>query len=106
MPRKKAPVAKKFVAPRVSDGVFYSLLIGLLITLITGAYFKSFPCLTSCIGQNIINGYPYGWFSYNTYKGWQTGAINFGGAFVDLIFWAFIVYIVMIVLHAAMKEMQ
>jgi len=106
MPRKKAPVAKKVVEPRVSDGIFYSLLIGLLITAITGAYFKSFPCLDNCTGQSVINGYPYGWFSYNTYEGWQKGAITWMAAILDVAFWAFIVYIVMIILHAAMKEMQ
>jgi len=113
MPRKKAavakkeaPVIKKVIAPKFSDGVFYSLLIGLVISVISGAYLKSYPCLTDCMGQNIVNGYPYGWFTYNTYEGWQRGAIVWVGAIMDVAFWAFIAYVVMLVLYGAMKEMR
>jgi len=113
MPRRKAAVAKKetpetkkIALPKFSDGVFYSLLIGLVVAVISGAYFKSYPCVANCMGQSITNGYPYGWFAYNTYEGWQRGSVVWVGAIIDVVFWAFIAYVVMIVLYAAMKEMR
>jgi hypothetical protein len=104
MPRKKAYATKRISEPKVSDGIFYALLIGLFVALISGVYFRSLPCVTNCIGENIINGYPYGWFSYNTYEGWQSGMIIWMGAILDMAFWAFIAYIVMLVFYAAIKE--
>jgi len=104
MPRKRTPAAKKTAQPKINDGIFYSLLVGLVVAFISGAYFKNVPCVTNCTGETIINGYPYGWFSYNTYEGWQRGIIIWMGAIIDVVFWAFIAYIVMLVFYAAMRE--
>ena len=105
MPRKKARPTKKILEPKVSDGIFYSFLIGLFVAFISGAYpLKSTPCVANCMGENIFNGYPYAWFSYNTYEGWQRGAIIWLGAIVDIAFWAFIAYVIMLIFYAAMKE--
>jgi hypothetical protein len=101
--KKKALPAKEIAKPKVSDGIVYSIIIALLIALISGIYFKSSPCI-SCRGENIANGYPYPWFSYNTYEGWQRGNINWLGAILDIAFWAFIAYVIMLVFYAALKE--
>ncbi len=108
--RKKAPgavkiaEAKRVAGPHLSDGIFYSLSIALLVVFISGAYHESSVCANNCIGENIANGYPYAWFSYNTYDGWQTGSINWLGGILDIAFWAFITFVVMLVLNAAIKE--
>lgn len=107
--RKKVAKAKKIsepekAMPNFSDAIVYSLIIALLVVLVSGAYYKSSECAGSCIGENIENGYPYPWFSYNTYNGWQTGSINWLGGIVDIAFWMFIAYVIMLVLNAAIKE--
>jgi ABC-type multidrug transport system permease subunit len=111
MPRKKkVPEARKFaerekaVSPKLSDCMLYSLLIALVAVFISGAYYRSIECAGSCIGENIANGYPYPWFSYSTYGGWQTGSINWLGGILDIFFWMFIAFVVMLVLNAAIKE--
>lgn len=103
-PQKEAAKPKFVVKPKISDGVYYAVLIGLVATLISGAYFKTVQCQLECIGDNIFNGYPYTWFTYNTYEGWQRGSIVWVGGILDIAFWAFLAYIVMLILYAAMKE--
>jgi ABC-type multidrug transport system permease subunit len=110
MPRKKKAYGVVKVAepsriaePKVSDGIFYAIILSVLVVFISGAYYKSSGC-AYCQGENVANGYPYQWFSYNTYEGWQGGSINWLGAILDLIFWAFIAWVVMLVLYAAIKE--
>jgi hypothetical protein len=80
------------------------LIIALLVVLVSGAYYKSSECVGNCIGENILNGYPYPWFSYNTYNGWQAGSISWLDGILDLAFWMFIAYVIMLVLNAAIKE--
>ena len=106
MPRKKAPLTKRIAEPKVSDGVFYAILIGLVVTLISGLYYNSTPCISNCLGESIVNGYPYAWFSYNTYEGWQRGTIVWIGGIVNIAFWAFIAYVIMLIFYAAMKEIR
>ncbi len=108
--RKKAPRAvktagaKRVAGPSLSDGIFYSLIIALFVVFISGAYHESSGCTSNCIGENIANGYPYAWFIYNTYNGWQSGSINWLGGILDIAFWAFITFVIMLVLNAAIKE--
>ncbi|NYZ76444.1 hypothetical protein H0N98_04295 [Candidatus Micrarchaeota archaeon] len=111
MPRKKkAPEIRKvqeavsISESKFSDGILYALIISLIVVLISGAYYKISECTENCVGQNIANGYPYPWFSYNTYYGWQSGSINWLGGILDIVFWAFIAFVVMLVLYAAIKE--
>jgi len=104
MPRKKKARQVRFAEPKFSDGVYYAVLIGLVAMLISGVYYKSTKCVTGCVGENIMNGYPYGWFAYNTYEGWQRGNILWVGAVLDIAFWGFIAYLLMLILYAAMKE--
>jgi hypothetical protein len=101
---KKAAGPEKKVYPSFSEGVLYAFLIGLVISLISGLYYKTTQCAGTCTGENVANGYPYPWFGYNTYEGWQTGAVNWLGSILDVVFWAFIAYVMMLVLHAAIKE--
>ncbi|NYZ78752.1 hypothetical protein H0N99_01245 [Candidatus Micrarchaeota archaeon] len=111
MPRRKKVAEarnilgpEKVIGPKFSDAIVYSLIIALLVVLVSGAYYKNLECAGSCAGENIANGYPYPWFSYNTYQGWQTGSINWLGGIVDIAFWMFIAYVIMLVLNAAIKE--
>ncbi|MEM3555794.1 MAG: hypothetical protein QXF56_03710 [Candidatus Micrarchaeia archaeon] len=106
MPRRRKARPVRFAEPKFSDGVYYAILIGLIATFISGAYYKGIPCQMECIGENISNGYPYPWFTYNTYEGWQRGNIVWVGAVIDIAFWAFIAYLVMLILYAAMKEVR
>jgi|SRR5271157_1944646 len=108
--RKKVTEARKILeperitGPKFSDAIVYSVVIALFVVLVSGAYYKSSECAGGCTGENISNGYPYPWFSYNTYNGWQTGGINWLGGIVDIAFWMFIAYVIMLVLNAAIKE--
>jgi hypothetical protein len=111
MPRKrkvseagKIAGPEKVRAPKLSYGIIYSFIIALLVVLISGAYYKSSECTTGCKGENIANGYPYPWFIYNTYEGWQNGDINWLGGILDVAFWMLIAFVVMLVLYAAIKE--
>lgn len=111
MPRKKKlPEAvktaehKETTTPRISNVVLYSILISIIVVLISGAYYTSSECMGNCMGENITNGYPYPWFAYNTYEGWQAGNINWLGGILDVGFWAFITFFVMLVLYGAIKE--
>jgi hypothetical protein len=111
MPRKKKTYAAVKIAeagriagPKVRDGIFYALIIAVLVVFISGAYYHSVECTGACQGQTVSNGYPYPWFTYNTYGGWQSGSIYWIGIIMDLIFWTFIACAVMLVLYAAIKE--
>jgi hypothetical protein len=96
--------SEKVTGPNFSDAIVYSLLIALFVVLVSGAYYKISKCAGACTGENVSNGYPYPWFGYNTYQGWQTGSINWLGGILDIAFWMFIAYIIMLVLNAAIKE--
>jgi hypothetical protein len=111
MPRKrKVPEAVEVVGhertavPKLSHAIIYSFIVALLVVVISGAYYKSLECTADCKGENIANGYPYPWFSYNTYEGWQSGDINWLGGILDVAFWMFIAFVIMLVLNAAIKE--